>query len=122
MRLILLTLPSAAEPVPLDACFEAGLQTLHVRKPDWTRPQLRAYLQTVAPQYRRRLVLHSFHELSAEFDVGVSSASSELSQLRYRIAAQLSRRDSCCAHNVTLRCTRLPENAAQRTMSLLPRR
>ena len=74
MRLILLTLPCAVEPVPLDTCFEAGLQTLHVRKPDWTRPQLRAYLQTVAPQYRRRLVLHSCHELSAEFDVGVSSA------------------------------------------------
>jgi len=78
MRLILLTLPSAAEPVPLDACFEAGLQTLHVRKPDWTRPQLRAYLQTVAPRYHRRLVLHSCHELSAEFDVAVSGASIEL--------------------------------------------
>ena len=71
MRLILLTLPIAAEPVPLNACFEAGLQTLHVRKPHWTRSQLRTYLQAVSPEYRRRLVLHSCHELGAEFDVGV---------------------------------------------------
>ncbi len=79
MRLILLTLPNAAEPVPLDACFEAGLQTLHVRKPDWTRPELRAYLRSVAPRYHRRLVLHSCHELTAEFDVGVSRAPLDLS-------------------------------------------
>lgn len=71
MRLILLTLPNAKEPVSLDALFETGLQTLHVRKPDWTCSQVRAYLQCVSPQYHRRLVLHSCHELGAEFDIGV---------------------------------------------------
>lgn len=50
--------------------FTAGLQRLHVRKPGWSRAELAAYVQAIAPQYRSRLVLHSHYDLAQEYGLG----------------------------------------------------
>ena len=59
-----------AELAWLPPLFAANLRRLHVRKPGWSRPEMVAYLQAIAPQYRRRLVLHSHYELAQEYGLG----------------------------------------------------
>ena len=58
---------SAAELAWLPQLFAANLRRLHVRKPGWSRAEMAAYVQAIAPHYRRQLVLHSHYELAQEF-------------------------------------------------------
>lgn len=60
----------AAELAWLPQLFAANLQRLHVRKPGWSRTEMAAYVQAIAPHYRRQLVLHSHYELAQEFGLG----------------------------------------------------
>ena len=57
----------ASEPQVLAQLFAAGLTTFHVRKPSWTRAELKAYLKTIPAQYYPRLVLHTHYELALEY-------------------------------------------------------
>jgi thiamine-phosphate pyrophosphorylase len=50
--------------------FAAGLTSYHLRKPTWTRDQLAAWLRALPVGFHARIVLHSHHELAAEFAVG----------------------------------------------------
>ncbi|CAM2810960.1 thiamine phosphate synthase [Rariglobus hedericola] len=50
--------------------FAAGLTSYHLRKPTWSRDQLAAWLRSLPAEFHSRIVLHSHHELAAEFAVG----------------------------------------------------
>lgn len=50
--------------------FGAGLTSYHLRKPTWSRDQLAAWLRSLPAEFHSRIVLHSHHELAAEFAVG----------------------------------------------------
>lgn len=73
MRVILITPPdtAAAELTAVNRLFSAGLQTLHLRKPKYSRIQLKEYLQQVDPRWQTRVVLHQHHDLAAEFTLKV---------------------------------------------------
>lgn len=75
MRLILFTAPDTPvhELRLLDRCFQSGLKHLHVRKPGWPVERLREYVAQIDVEQRRKVVLHSHHQLSEEFEVGVRS-------------------------------------------------
>ncbi len=60
----------ATELAWLPQLFAAGLRRLHVRKPGWPRAEMAAYVQAIAPQYRRQLVLHSHYDLASEYGLG----------------------------------------------------
>jgi len=60
----------AAELAWLPQLFAAGLRRLHVRKPGWSRTEMAAYVQAIAPQYRRQLVLHSHYDLAPAYALG----------------------------------------------------
>jgi thiamine-phosphate pyrophosphorylase len=49
--------------------FAAGLMHYHLRKPDWSRAELTAWLNAVPTSLHPRIVLHSHHELAADFAV-----------------------------------------------------
>jgi len=49
--------------------FEAGLSRFHLRKPGWSRDEMRELLAGLHP-YHDRVVLHSHHCLSMEYAVG----------------------------------------------------
>jgi len=51
------------EPAILGELFAAGLERYHVRKPDWSREKLGAWLGALPIAWRPRLVLHQHHEL-----------------------------------------------------------
>ncbi|KAK9824246.1 hypothetical protein WJX72_008898 [[Myrmecia] bisecta] len=44
---------------------DLGLQTLHLRKPGWSRDKYAAYIEQIQPNNRRRVVLHDWHELAS---------------------------------------------------------
>jgi thiamine-phosphate pyrophosphorylase len=47
--------------------FDAGLECFHVRKPKYSTPKLREYLEKINEKYRDRVVIHTHHELAVPF-------------------------------------------------------
>jgi thiamine-phosphate pyrophosphorylase len=72
MKLIVISPESedAREQAVLAQLFTAGLTSYHLRKPTWTRDQLAAWLRALPAEFQPRIVLHSHHDLAAEFTVG----------------------------------------------------
>lgn len=60
----------ARELPALPRLVAAGLAHYHVRKPAWPRERLAAWLHAVPAGLHPRLVLHTHHELAADFAVG----------------------------------------------------
>jgi thiamine-phosphate pyrophosphorylase len=50
--------------------FAAGLTNYHLRKPDWSRDQLAAWLHALPAQFHPRIILHTHHDLATEFSIG----------------------------------------------------
>ena len=72
MKLIVIS-PGHDEPrevAVLGDLFAAGLERYHVRKPDWSRDRLEAWLRPLPAAWRPRLVLHQHHELVASLALG----------------------------------------------------
>jgi len=53
----------------INQLFAQGLETLHLRKPSWTKPDFEALLKSINTEYKRRVVLHQFHELASKYNV-----------------------------------------------------
>ncbi len=47
--------------------FKAGLQRLHLRKPNFSIDGYRALLDQIEPKYYDRIMLHQYHELTQEY-------------------------------------------------------
>lgn len=58
------------EHAVLAKLFAVGLRDYHLRKPGWSRERLAAWLRALPPGYHPRIVLHTHHDLAAEFDLG----------------------------------------------------
>jgi thiamine-phosphate pyrophosphorylase len=61
-------------PIPneidtIHSLFEDGLELLHVRKPDFSTAEMKAFLSEIKSDYRQNLVLHSHHQLTLEFEI-----------------------------------------------------
>ncbi|GAB3537443.1 thiamine phosphate synthase [Pontibacter brevis] len=71
MRLIVVTAPEWVGQEHEVCCrlFEAGLETLHLRKPEASITELRYWLQQLPEQCHGRVMLHSHHALAQEFAV-----------------------------------------------------
>ena len=69
--LIVITSPEkvANESELINQLFAQGLETLHLRKPSWIRPDFEALLKSINPEYKRKVVLHQFHELASKYNV-----------------------------------------------------
>lgn len=49
--------------------FKAGLHTLHVRKPTYSRKKLKEFISQIPEKYHKKLVLHSHHSLALKFKI-----------------------------------------------------
>ena len=45
------------------------METLHLRKPSWIRPDFETLLKSINPEHKRKVVLHQFHELASKYNV-----------------------------------------------------
>ena len=72
MRLIVISpeAEDAREPAVLTELFSAGLTHYHLRKPAWSRAQIAVLLQSLPEALHARIVLHTHHDLAAEFTLG----------------------------------------------------
>lgn len=69
MKIIIITQPHFFdnEANVINSLFAAGLQILHLRKPQATLEQMTQILAAIAPDYRHRVVVHSHFELIPQF-------------------------------------------------------
>lgn len=72
MKLLLISPDSddARELPALPRLFAAGLAHYHLRKPAWDRARLAAHVRAIPAEFHPRLVLHTHHDLAAEFTLG----------------------------------------------------
>lgn len=68
-RLIIITAPGAGndELQVISALFAGKLETLHVRKPGYSKAQLRQFLQQLPQKYHKRVVIHAHYSLLSQF-------------------------------------------------------
>ena len=62
-----------SEPKQVVRMFEHGLETLHLRKPDFSSKNLVEYLELIPSEYHDRIVIHSHHKLAKKIQFKGSS-------------------------------------------------
>jgi thiamine-phosphate pyrophosphorylase len=50
--------------------FREGLRQFHLRKPRFSTEEMEDYIERIPPRYRRRIIVHSHHELALKYDLG----------------------------------------------------
>ncbi len=74
-RLIGITLPqyediSKEKKIICDLLQSNKIEYFHIRKPDFDKEQMKAWLKDFPLEYRQRLCLHDYLELANEFQIG----------------------------------------------------
>ncbi|NMA75189.1 MAG: thiamine phosphate synthase, partial [Bacteroidales bacterium] len=71
MELIIITTDSffEGEAKAINALFQEGLKTLHIRKPQCTKEELSLLLEQIEKQHLKRIVLHDHFELVNSFQL-----------------------------------------------------
>jgi len=53
----------------IHSLFAEGLKLLHIRKPDFSEEEMKAFLRKIGSEYKNRLVLHQYHQLAEAFEI-----------------------------------------------------
>ncbi|TDE47001.1 thiamine phosphate synthase [Flavobacterium rhamnosiphilum] len=53
----------------IHSLFAEGLELLHVRKPDFSETEMKAFLSEIGLEFRTKLVLHNHHHLADELNI-----------------------------------------------------
>ena len=53
----------------IHSLFEEGMELFHVRKPEFSETEMKAYVLAIGLDYRDKLVLHSNHHLTEHFGI-----------------------------------------------------
>ena len=71
MKLIVITSPSPVlqEADKINALFDAGLEILHVRKPDFSVNEYVKLLEEIKKDYHHRIKIHEFFELTDKYNL-----------------------------------------------------
>ena len=83
MKLVVITQSqkSETEIAAIIQMFEAGLETLHVRKNRFSTKELDAYLNEIPAHFHNRIIIHSHHRLALKYDLkGFHFTSTHLKQ------------------------------------------
>ena len=72
MKLIVITTPTffEGEAEALNLLLEAGVDRIHIRKPDSERHTFEALIQVIRPEYLDRLTIHDHHTIAIEMGLG----------------------------------------------------
>lgn len=72
MKLVVVSSPKDQpnETVEIIRMFETGLEYFHVRKPRMGRKELIDYIKLFPEKYRKRLIIHSYHGLASNLNLG----------------------------------------------------
>ena len=53
----------------IHALFERGLELFHIRKPEFSAEEIKAFVTAIGLEYKNKLVLHSHHHLVEDFGI-----------------------------------------------------
>lgn len=53
----------------IHSLFENGLELFHIRKPDFSASEMKAYISSIALEFRHRLVLHQHHHFAEDLGI-----------------------------------------------------
>lgn len=69
--MIVISNPTAVvnEIKTIHTLFENGLELLHIRKPEFSEEEMKAFVAAIGLEFRNRLVLHSYHHLAEELGI-----------------------------------------------------
>lgn len=69
MKIIVITSPDKMPGEVSTICrlLDDGIDSIHIRKPDWSETQCRELIEAMPEQYRCQLVLHQYFELCEEY-------------------------------------------------------
>lgn len=72
MKLAVYTIPYEIfdEANKINSLFDKGLESLHIRKPGYSRREMIALIDDIVPEYHNRIVIHSNYSLSLRYDLG----------------------------------------------------
>jgi thiamine-phosphate pyrophosphorylase len=72
MKIVIISSPDTIENETKDVVrmFEMGLQYFHIRKPKFSKKQMVEYINSIPSEYHRRLILHSYHQLTFKYKLG----------------------------------------------------
>ncbi len=59
----------AGEAIIVNSLFDEGLELLHLRKYENSKSEIIEFIKDIKPEYRNRIVLHQFHEMTDEFGI-----------------------------------------------------
>lgn len=83
MKLLVITPPKdkTDETAIVTKMLEAGLTTLHLRKPRYSTRQMADYISEIPKHFHSRIVIHSHHQLALKFNLkGIHLTSTHLSK------------------------------------------
>ncbi|MEY3412309.1 MAG: hypothetical protein RIQ70_997 [Bacteroidota bacterium] len=60
-------IPNEAEKI--QALFDAGIEIIHLRKPDWSKEALLGLIKSVKPSNLKKLVIHSHYDLIETYNL-----------------------------------------------------
>jgi thiamine-phosphate pyrophosphorylase len=71
MKLVVITQSqkSDTEILNIIQMFEAGLETLHVRKNRFSTKELDDYIKEIPAHFHNRIIIHSHHKLALKYDL-----------------------------------------------------
>ena len=75
---------SSKEIEIMKGLFEAGLQTFHLRRPNYDFQKMKEYLQRIPAEYHNRIVIHSHHKLAKKFDLKGIHLPSKIRKSRFK--------------------------------------
>ena len=69
MEVIVITSSSEKEKeiTQIVRLFENGLQTLHLRKPKWSKKEVRSFIESIPQEYYNRIVVHGHYDLAIKY-------------------------------------------------------
>lgn len=53
----------------IHSLFENGMELFHVRKPEFSEEEMKAFVTAIGLEYKDKLVLHSYHHLTEDFGI-----------------------------------------------------
>lgn len=71
MKLVVITQSKTSENEisALTKMLEAGLDTLHVRKPHFSTKELEGFIKEIPAHFHKRLIIHSHHRLALKYNL-----------------------------------------------------
>ena len=61
--------PLADEATVINELFDAGMELFHLRKPEYTKEELKTLLLKIGSDHYSKIALHQHHELTEEFEI-----------------------------------------------------